>query len=195
MRFVRGDVHELPALRGARGHEQQGRRYVVILQSDDLPLSTMVVAPTSTNARAATFRPEIDVLGLRTLVLVEQATTVDAGRLTQPAAVRNVRPWGGEPVDLHLEHGRIAAIGAVAPREQWADTDLDGRGLLALPSIVNTHAHVDKSWWGLPWQSWGGEPGTDGRIRHERARRDELGSPASTSRPACSPRWSGAAPP
>lgn len=81
MSFVRGDVHDLPALRGARGHEQQGRRYVVILQSDDLPLSTMVVAPTSTNARASTFRPEIDVLGLRTLVLVEQATTVDAGRL------------------------------------------------------------------------------------------------------------------
>lgn len=54
---------------------------------------------------------------------------------------------------------------------------LDGRGLLALPGIVNAHAHVDKSWWGLPWQSYGGEGGTQGRIAHERARRDELGIP------------------
>jgi len=61
--------------------------------------------------------------------------------------------------------------------DQWSDSDLDGQGLLALPSIVNTHAHIDKSWWGLPWQSYGGEGGTDGRIRHERARRDELGIP------------------
>ncbi|MCC2030853.1 amidohydrolase family protein [Microbacterium allomyrinae] len=55
--------------------------------------------------------------------------------------------------------------------------EIDGRGLLALSGIVNTHAHVDKSWIGHSWQSYGGEGGTDGRIRHERARRDELGIP------------------
>lgn len=93
------------------------------------------------------------------------------------AAVRNVRPWGGEASDIVIEDGRIGAIRPAAPREAWAEGDLDGGGLLALPSIVNAHAHVDKSWWGLPWQSYGGEGGTDGRIRHERARRDELGIP------------------
>ncbi|WP_454138552.1 hypothetical protein [Microbacterium paulum] len=31
---------------------------------------------------------------------------------------------------------------------------------------------------GLPWQGYGGEGGTEGRIRHERARRDELGIPS-----------------
>lgn len=97
--------------------------------------------------------------------------------MTRPTAVRNVRPWGGDLADIVIEDGRIAAVQHPAVRDQWAATDLDGRGLLALPSIVNTHAHVDKSWWGLPWQSYGGEGGTDGRIRHERARRDELGIP------------------
>lgn len=95
----------------------------------------------------------------------------------RPTAVRNVRPWGGAPADLILAEGAIAAVSPVAPRDTWAASDLDGAGLLALPSIVNAHAHVDKSWWGLAWQSYGGEGGTDGRIRHERARRDELGIP------------------
>jgi len=54
---------------------------------------------------------------------------------------------------------------------------VDGRGLLALPGFVNAHAHVDKSWWGKPWVSYGGEATTQGRIAHERAHRDELGIP------------------
>ncbi len=74
------------------------------------------------------------------------------------------------------DDGLIRSIGpaSVAP---VAATEIDGRGLLAVPGLVNAHAHVDKSWWGLPWQSYGGEGGTDGRIRHERARRGELGIP------------------
>ncbi|WP_235856947.1 amidohydrolase family protein [Occultella glacieicola] len=99
--------------------------------------------------------------------------------------IRNVRPWGGPASDLHLTDTQITAVTphdpatAVGPDAGTAvDGDvIDGGGRLALPSIVNTHAHVDKSWQGLPWQSYGGEAGTDGRIRHERARRDELGIP------------------
>lgn len=72
----------------------------------------------------------------------------------------------------------------VAPGTGAAAAEVvDGGGLLALPGIVNGHAHVDKSWLGLPWQSYGGEHGTDGRIRHERERRAELGIP-STERTA-----------
>jgi mRNA interferase MazF len=78
---VRGDVHRLRASREARGHEQQGARLAVVVQSDLLPLSTWLVAPTSTAARPASFRPEIEVAGRMTRVLVEQTTAVDPQRL------------------------------------------------------------------------------------------------------------------
>ncbi|MDD7929388.1 amidohydrolase family protein [Microbacterium thalli] len=99
-----------------------------------------------------------------------------------PAAsvIRNVRLDGGSPVDIRIADGVITGIddSAAAASDTASDGVVDGRGLLALSGFVNAHAHVDKSWWGLPWQSYGGEGGTDGRIRHERARRDELGIPS-----------------
>lgn len=78
---MRGDIHELKALRGAREHEQSGARYAVVVQSDDLPLSTLLVAPTSTSARAASFRPQITIGARPTRVLVEQVAAVDPSRL------------------------------------------------------------------------------------------------------------------
>lgn len=91
--------------------------------------------------------------------------------------LRRVRPWGGEPADIVIEDGRIARVESVGSGPVGA-REFDGRGMLALPGIVNAHAHVDKSWWGLPWQPYGGEPTTEGRIRHERDRREELGIPS-----------------
>lgn len=78
---MRGEVYRLRAPRDASGHEQRGARYAVVVQSDLLPLSTWLVAPTSTAARPASFRPEIDVEGTPTLVLAEQTTAVDPQRL------------------------------------------------------------------------------------------------------------------
>jgi len=52
-----------------------------VLQSDYLPLSTVVVAPTSTAARPADFGPEIVVDGTVTRVLIEQLAAVDLSRL------------------------------------------------------------------------------------------------------------------
>lgn len=78
---MRGEVFRLLAARGSRGHEQAGSRYAVVVQSDQLPLSTWLVAPTSTSARAATFRPEVEIGGVNTRVLAEQAAAVDASRL------------------------------------------------------------------------------------------------------------------
>jgi mRNA interferase MazF len=84
--MVRGEVFRLPAPARARGREQQGARYAIIVQADDfLGLSTVLVAPTSASARPATFRPTIDVLGTRTRVLVEQTTVVDPQRLGDSA--------------------------------------------------------------------------------------------------------------
>jgi mRNA interferase MazF len=82
---VRGEVHRLRSPRGTRGHEQAGARYAVVVQSDLLPLSTWLVAPTSTSARAATFRPEVSIKGRPTRVLAEQTSAVDPQRLGDSA--------------------------------------------------------------------------------------------------------------
>lgn len=52
-----------------------------MVQSDQLPLSTWLVAPTSTSARAASFRPEVEIAGRSTRVLAEQTAAVDPSRL------------------------------------------------------------------------------------------------------------------
>ena len=55
---------------------------MVVVQADEfLALSTVMVSPTSTRARPATFRPEIEVDGVVTRVLVEQTTVVNPQRL------------------------------------------------------------------------------------------------------------------
>ena len=74
---MRGDLYRLKAPKGTRGHEQAGERYAVVVQSDDLPLSTWIIAPTSTGRRAASFRPEIEINGAKTRVMIEQLTVVD----------------------------------------------------------------------------------------------------------------------
>jgi mRNA interferase MazF len=77
----RGEVYRFRVPKGL-GHEQQGVRLGVLLQADELlPRSVALVAPTSQNARAASFRPEIEVDGQATRVLVEQIGAVDARRL------------------------------------------------------------------------------------------------------------------
>jgi mRNA interferase MazF len=91
---LRGDIHEFRPPRGA-GQEQQGRRYGVIVQANELlPRSVILVAPTWHSARAASFRPEIDLLGETTRVLVEQVGAIDVGRLG-------------------------ALVGRVSPEQQW----------------------------------------------------------------------------
>lgn len=79
---MRGDVYRLKAPREPRGHEQSGARFAVVVQSDAFDLlSTCLVAPTSTSAREATFRPAVQIQGRTTRVLAEQASAVDPGRL------------------------------------------------------------------------------------------------------------------
>jgi mRNA interferase MazF len=77
----RGDVYRFKVPKGV-GHEQQGERYGVVVQSDVmLPRSVVVVAPTSRSAKPASFRPEVGVAGDVTRVLVEQLGAVDVQRL------------------------------------------------------------------------------------------------------------------
>lgn len=93
---MRGDVHELKAARDARGHEQSGNRFAVVVQSDLLPLSTWLVAPTSTSARPTSFRPEVEINGKTTYVLAEQTAAIRPERLGRIVG--------------HLSHRELAAV-------------------------------------------------------------------------------------
>jgi mRNA interferase MazF len=56
-----------------------------VLQSDELSaLSTVIIAPTSTAAASSWLRPEVEIDGRRTRVLVEQVVAVDPARLSAP---------------------------------------------------------------------------------------------------------------
>jgi len=81
----RGEVYRFRTPKGV-GHEQQGVRYGVVVQADELlPRSVVIVAPTSRSALAASFRPEIAVARDTTRVLVEQLGAVDVQRLADQA--------------------------------------------------------------------------------------------------------------
>jgi mRNA interferase MazF len=92
---LRGDVYRFRLPRGV-GHEQQGERYGVVVQADEfLPRSVVIVAPTSRGARPASFRPEAEIAGETTRVLVEQIGAVDAGRLGDLAGhLTHKELWG-----------------------------------------------------------------------------------------------------
>jgi len=77
----RGEVYRFRIPKGI-GHEKGGERFAVVVQVDELlPRSLVIVAPTSRSARPASFRPEVDIGGTATRVLVEQLGAVDVQRL------------------------------------------------------------------------------------------------------------------
>ncbi len=79
--MTRGDIYRV-RLPSQRGREQHGPRYAVLVQADALlGLSTVLVAPTSRSVRPASFRPEIELDGARTRVMVEQLRALDVERL------------------------------------------------------------------------------------------------------------------
>jgi mRNA interferase MazF len=84
-RVTRGDVYRI-RLPASRGHEQRGPRFAVIVQADELlGLSTAIVAPLSRSAAPATFRPQVELGGEITRVLVEQMRAIDPNGLEEHA--------------------------------------------------------------------------------------------------------------
>jgi len=80
--MVRGEVFRLRAPRAARGSEQRGARFAIVVQADELlALSTVLVSPTSASAPPRSFRPTIELEGTPTRVLVEQTTAISPARL------------------------------------------------------------------------------------------------------------------
>ena len=93
--MLRGDVYRFRLPKGL-GHEQHGDRYAVVVQADEfLPRSVVIVAPTSRSARSASFRPEAEIAGNTTRVLVEQIGAVDVRRLGELAGhLTHEEMWG-----------------------------------------------------------------------------------------------------
>jgi mRNA interferase MazF len=95
--MVRGEVVRLTAPRRARGHEHTGARPGVVVQAEELlELSTVLIAPTSRSASAATFRPTIELAGTPTRVLTDQLRVIDAQAVNDSLG--------------HLSHAEMAAL-------------------------------------------------------------------------------------
>ncbi|MEV7086917.1 type II toxin-antitoxin system PemK/MazF family toxin [Streptomyces sp. NPDC093085] len=104
---MRGDLYRLRANKNAVGHEQRGTRYAVVLQSDQLPTSTLVVAPTSTSARPGLVHPALDRDGTPTVVLVEQMAAVSTERLGDFAGRVDPEEWADIEHALRLVLGLL----------------------------------------------------------------------------------------
>ncbi|TFD62326.1 type II toxin-antitoxin system PemK/MazF family toxin [Cryobacterium sp. Hh38] len=63
---MRGDLYRLKTPSDPRGHEQTGARFAVVLQSGP-----------AVRRGEASFRPEVEINGTKTRVLVEQLTAVN----------------------------------------------------------------------------------------------------------------------
>ncbi|WP_272727802.1 type II toxin-antitoxin system PemK/MazF family toxin [Cellulomonas fimi] len=95
--MIRGAVYRVD-LGAARGHEQGGRRYgVVLAPATGVAWSVVVVVPTSTRAQPARFRPQLELAGQPTVLLVDQLRAVDVDHVH------------GDPVD-HLGPDELAEL-------------------------------------------------------------------------------------
>ena len=80
---------------------------------------------------------------------------------------------GGPALDLLVDGGRIAEAGEGLVTPAGA-TLVDGGGQLALPGLVDAHAHLDKTLWGLPWRPHTAGDGLAALIENEHRGRAEL---------------------
>ncbi|WP_322645508.1 type II toxin-antitoxin system PemK/MazF family toxin [Oerskovia flava] len=94
--MIRGAVYQVD-LGEARGHEQGGRRYGLVLSPTDFPWSVATIVPTSTRAHRTQFRPELEVADQTTVFLIDQVRTIDVDYIV------------GDPVD-YLHHDDLAKV-------------------------------------------------------------------------------------
>jgi len=87
--------------------------------------------------------------------------------------LRDVRIAGSfASSDIVIEGGRIRSIGTAPP--EWSAPVIDGEACLALPGLVDGHAHLDKTLWGLPWRPHSAGAGLAALIENEREARAGL---------------------
>ena len=94
--MIRGAVYRIDLGR-RRGHEQGGKRLGLVVSPSDSPLSVAVVVPTSASARPSVHRPQLEVAGRPTRMLVDQVRSIDVDYVV------------GDPVD-YLTRDQLAEV-------------------------------------------------------------------------------------
>jgi len=94
--MIRGAVYPID-LGKPFGHEQGGKRLGVVVSQGGWSWSVATIVPTSTSAQSTNYRPEVQVDGVTTKLLVDQIRSIDLGRITPV------------PVD-HLDHFELREL-------------------------------------------------------------------------------------
>lgn len=94
--MIRGAIYRIDLGR-PRGHEQGGRRLGLVVSPTNSPLSVVTVVPTSTTAGHSIHRPELEVAGRATRLLVDQIRSIDTDYVV------------GDPVD-YLSRDELAEV-------------------------------------------------------------------------------------
>ncbi|WP_136709195.1 type II toxin-antitoxin system PemK/MazF family toxin [Agromyces sp. H66] len=94
--MIRGAVYRIDLGR-PRGHEQGGRRLGLVVSPSDSPLSVVTIVPTSTSAGGSVHRPELEIEGRQTKLLVDQIRSIDVDYVV------------GDPVD-YLTRDQLAEV-------------------------------------------------------------------------------------
>lgn len=92
--------------------------------------------------------------------------------------LQNVRrPSDAGPVDIQVSDGHIVAVGRLHPGQTQGE-EIDCKGALLLPGLVDSHCHIDKTLWSGPWIPHTAGPSVAERIADERLRRLDVGYPS-----------------
>lgn len=75
--MIRGCIYRIDLGEARHGHEQRGRRFGLVISENPQTWTVTTIIPTSTGAQPSIFRPEIELEGQPTLLLVDQIRTVD----------------------------------------------------------------------------------------------------------------------
>lgn len=94
--MIRGAVYRTDLGR-PRGHEQGGKRLGLVVSPSDSPLSVVTVIPTSTSAGPSIHRPELEIAGRPTRMLIDQIRSIDTDYVV------------GDPVD-YLPRDQLAGV-------------------------------------------------------------------------------------
>ena len=115
--MIRGAVYRIDLGR-PRGHEQNGRRLGLVVSPSHSPLSVATVVPTSTSAGPSLHRPELEIAGGPTRMLIDQIRSIDINYIVGDPVDYLSRDELGE-VELALAH-YLGVQDAAPPRSSLA---------------------------------------------------------------------------